>query len=60
MSGRRVCIVGTGKIGICVARIMRGFDCHLLGVDPDPVPEFTELGGSYVGLEELLAMEMLT
>ena len=55
LAGRSVGIVGTGKIGICVARIMRGFGCHLLGVDPNPVPEFTELGGSYVGLEELLA-----
>ena len=55
LAGRSVGIVGTGKIGMCVARIMQGFGCHILGTDPDPDPEFTALGGCYVGLEELLA-----
>ncbi|OUC56166.1 hypothetical protein CA262_15860 [Sphingobium sp. GW456-12-10-14-TSB1] len=55
LAGRSVGIIGIGKIGICVARIMRGFGCNLLGFDPDPVAEFTELGGSYVELDDLLA-----
>lgn len=55
LTGRTVGIIGTGKIGICVARIMRGFGCNLLGLDPDPVPELTELGGAYVELDDLLA-----
>lgn len=55
LTGRSVGIIGTGKIGMCVARIMRGFGCNLLGLDPDPVPEFTELGGAYVALDDLLA-----
>lgn len=55
LTGRTVGIIGTGKIGICVARIMRGFGCNLLGLDPNPVPELTELGGAYVELDDLLA-----
>lgn len=55
LRGRTVGIVGTGKIGICVARIMAGFGCDVLGFDLHQDPEFTSLGASYVGLEELFA-----
>ena len=54
LSGRSVGIVGTGKIGLCMARIMRGFGCQLLAFDPHPDPELEELGGRYVELSELL------
>ncbi len=54
-NGRSIGIVGTGKIGMCVARIMRGFGCRLLGFDPQHNPEFTRLGGCYVGLADLLS-----
>lgn len=34
MSGKTVGIVGTGKIGSVVARIMHGFNCKILAYDP--------------------------
>ncbi|MBZ0300876.1 MAG: 2-hydroxyacid dehydrogenase [Anaerolineae bacterium] len=48
-------VVGTGKIGIEVARIMHGFGCQLLGYDPYPNPEAEKLGLHYVELDTLLA-----
>ena len=47
LHGRTVLVVGTGKIGIVFAGIMKGFGCELLGYDPYPNPEFLALGGSY-------------
>ena len=55
LHGRTVGIVGTGTIGIEVARAMRGFGCRLLGSDPRENPLFAELGGRYVALPALLA-----
>jgi D-lactate dehydrogenase len=55
MRGRTVGIVGTGKIGMALARILNGFGCTLLATDPVPNVELTRLGGRYVGLAELLA-----
>ncbi|MES2830660.1 MAG: 2-hydroxyacid dehydrogenase [Pseudomonadota bacterium] len=53
MSGRTFGIVGTGKIGMAVARIVHGFGCHVLAYDPVPAAAFSALG-EYVGLDELL------
>ena len=33
LQGKTIGIIGTGKIGSVFAKIMRGFDCHLLGYD---------------------------
>jgi D-lactate dehydrogenase len=55
MRGRTVGIIGTGAIGLVLARIVAGFGCRLLGVDPVRSAEFTSLGGRYVELAELLA-----
>lgn len=52
--GRTVGIVGTGKIGVEVARIMRGFGCRILGHDPAPDASFEAIGGAYAGLAELM------
>lgn len=61
LHGRTVGIVGTGKIGLCVARIMRGFGCEVLAYDPQPDPAFEELGGRYAGVRELLGrVDILT
>ena len=39
MSGKTVGILGTGKIGSVVARILHGFNCRLLAFDPYPNEE---------------------
>ena len=55
MHGKTVGLIGLGRIGLVVARILRGFGCRLLGFDPAPVEEFRTLGGEAVALEDLLA-----
>lgn len=52
---RTVGIIGTGKIGLGVAKIMRGFGCRVLAFDPQPDPKLGAIGGEYVTLEDLLA-----
>ena len=52
---RTVGIVGTGKIGQTVARILSGFGCDLLAFDPYPNDEVLSMGVSYVTFEELAA-----
>lgn len=53
MHGRTVGIVGTGKIGLCVAKILHGFGCRLLGHDSWQNPECLALGMHYVPIAEL-------
>jgi D-lactate dehydrogenase len=53
MHGKTVGIIGTGKIGFVVAKILNGFGCRVLAHDPFHVPEFQKLG-EYVTLERLL------
>ncbi len=55
LHGRIVGVVGTGKIGILVARIMRGFGCRVLAHDPYPNPEIAAMGGEYLSLDRLFA-----
>lgn len=55
LNERTVGIVGTGKIGTLVARILQGFGCHILAYDPFPTPEWETLGVHYVSLPELFA-----
>ena len=52
--GLTVGLVGTGKIGICVARILKGFGCKVLTYDPQPSPEAEDLGCLAVDLDTLL------
>jgi D-lactate dehydrogenase len=52
---RTVGIIGTGKIGVAVARILQGFGCRLLGYDSYPNPECAALGLEYVDLDRILA-----
>lgn len=52
--GKTVGIVGTGKVGAVVARIMAGFGCRLLGYDPYPNEICRTLGMTYVPLDALL------
>ena len=48
----RIGIIGTGKIGECVARILHGFGSDLYAFDPNKNPECVKLGVKYVPLEE--------
>ncbi len=52
--GKTVGIVGTGRIGSAVARILAGFGCRVLAWDRKPDPGCRSLGCRYVSLEELL------
>ncbi len=54
MHGKTVGIVGTGKIGTALARILQGMGCQLLGYDVVQNPQCKALGLDYVPLEELL------
>ncbi|KAG0287163.1 hypothetical protein BGZ96_008881 [Linnemannia gamsii] len=53
MHKKTVGIVGVGKIGLAVARILKGFGCNLVAYDPYEVEEFKALG-SYTTLDDLL------
>ena len=53
LAGRTAGVVGTGKIGVIVARILRGFDCEVLAYDVAPSEECRALGVRYVPLEEI-------
>jgi glyoxylate/hydroxypyruvate reductase len=49
-------IMGLGRIGAAVARMLSGFDCNLIYFDPYPNPKLAEsLGVEYVPWEELLS-----
>lgn len=55
LHGKTVGVVGTGKIGIEVIRILRGFGCEVLAYDVAENPAAKEAGGRYVPLDDLLA-----
>ena len=55
LHGSTVGIVGTGKIGVCFAQIMKGFGCKLIAYDVFQNPACLELGVKYVELPQLLA-----
>ncbi len=52
MKGRTVGLIGTGRIGAALARILAGFGCRVLAHDPRPD---AALPVEFVTLEELLA-----
>jgi D-lactate dehydrogenase len=55
MHGRSVGVIGTGRIGLAVARIMQGFGCTVLAHDPVPAAEGLAMGLEYLPAEDLLA-----
>ncbi len=55
LHGKTIGIVGTGKIGQCLAEALHGFGCKLLGMDHFENDRCKEIGMEYVSFEELLA-----
>jgi D-lactate dehydrogenase len=55
LHGKTVGLIGTGRIGAILARILAGFGCELLAADPVRNEQVQALGGRYVTLAELLA-----
>jgi D-lactate dehydrogenase len=53
LAGKTAGIVGTGRIGALVARLLWHFRCEVICFDPYENPRVTELGMRYVDLEEL-------
>ena len=54
MHGKTAGVVGTGKIGAIVARILNGFGCRVLVADPYKNPDLEGVA-AYVELDNLLA-----
>ena len=50
MHGKTIGIIGTGKIGTVVAKILSGFGCPTLAFDPVPSDECRSLGVRYTTL----------
>jgi D-lactate dehydrogenase len=55
LHGRTAGIIGAGKIGACVARILHGFGCRILLTDPNPRAEARDTAFTLAPLESLLA-----
>jgi D-lactate dehydrogenase len=51
--GRTAGVVGTGRIGLIVARLLDAFGCTVLAYDPAPDPVAEAFGVRYVCLDEL-------
>lgn len=51
---KTVGVIGTGKIGVALARILKGFGCNVVAYDPFENTEFKKYG-SYTDLDTLLS-----
>ena len=59
LHGKTVGVVGTGKIGAIVARILRtGFGCTVLAADPYPDDELVALGVRYGEPRDVIAIHL--
>ncbi len=54
LCGKTVTVVGTGRIGAVLVRILHGFGCRLLAVDAFRNAEVEQLGATYLPLHEAL------
>lgn len=50
---KTVGVIGTGRIGSVMARIMKGFGCRVIAYDPNPNAELIQSAVKYVDLAEL-------
>ena len=53
LHGKTAGVIGTGRIGILVAQILRGFGCKVLTFDVQENPEVDRVGAHSVPLKEL-------
>lgn len=51
--GKTVAVIGTGKIGMIFAHIMRGIGCHVLAHDPSPNQNLMDSGARYLSLKDI-------
>lgn len=57
LHGKTVGIVGTGRIGSVMAKIMSGFGCQIIAFDPKPNEEIVrKFDVRYVSLEEIYSL----
>lgn len=54
LHGKTAGIIGSGKIGSIVLKILHGFGCNLLAYDPCPNTKLEPIGVKFVELNELL------
>lgn len=54
VAGKTVGVIGTGKIGTVVARILVGFGCRVIGYDPYPNENAVAAGLIYRELDDVL------
>lgn len=55
LHGKTAGVIGTGKIGELVAKLLVAFGCRVLAYDVQQNPEVSAAGCEYVSLDELLA-----
>lgn len=53
MHGKTVGVIGTGKIGVCFIKIMKGFGCNVIAHDPYESDQVKALGVEYKSLAAL-------
>jgi D-lactate dehydrogenase len=54
LNKKTVGVVGTGRIGSVMAKILRGFDCQVIAYDSVQNSKLLELGVQYVTFDEIL------
>ena len=59
LHGKTVGVIGTGRIGALVARVLASFGCDVLAYDSAPNPECEEWGVRYVTMDQLLRASMM-
>ena len=55
MHGKAVGVIGTGRIGEVVCRILTGFGCRVMAFDPSPSQACRSMGVEFVTKEDLYA-----
>ena len=51
--GKTIGIIGTGQIGAAFCRVIQGFGCQIIAFDINVNPALSDLGVTYVNLDEL-------